>query len=144
MSASPTISFRPSIAASNRKRTTARRSIGSACRRTLLRRGFWSISHYNAKDYFAANDLNAYSINNLTARTGQSIQVGGCASGRLQREITGTFRVGVRSRKEGWRTSSNEAKQKAYLSTGQCDRALFGLISRNAQLRSGNLLVSPG
>jgi hypothetical protein len=30
--------------------------------------GFWSISVYNAKGYFEKNALNAYSLNNLTAR----------------------------------------------------------------------------
>ena len=29
---------------------------------------FWSISVYNAKGYFEKNDLNAYSLNNLTAK----------------------------------------------------------------------------
>jgi hypothetical protein len=29
--------------------------------------GFWSISLYNAKGFFQKNDLNAYSVNNLTA-----------------------------------------------------------------------------
>ncbi len=31
-------------------------------------KGFWSISLYNAKGYFQQNDLNAYSLNNLTAK----------------------------------------------------------------------------
>jgi para-nitrobenzyl esterase len=48
--------------------------------------GFWSISLYNAKGYFEKNDLNAYSLNNLTAKPDPSgaftIQFGGC-----QREI---------------------------------------------------------
>ena len=30
--------------------------------------GFWSISVYNAKGYFEKNDLNAYSLNSLTAK----------------------------------------------------------------------------
>jgi hypothetical protein len=29
--------------------------------------GFWSISVYNADGYFAPNERNAYSVNNLTA-----------------------------------------------------------------------------
>ena len=44
--------------------------------------GFWSISVYNAKGYFEKNDLNAYSINNLTARPNAdgsvTVQFGGC------------------------------------------------------------------
>jgi para-nitrobenzyl esterase len=44
--------------------------------------GFWSISVYNAKGYFEKNALNAYSLNNLTARPdpggGYTIQFGGC------------------------------------------------------------------
>jgi hypothetical protein len=30
--------------------------------------GFWSISVYNAEGYFEANDRNAYTLNNLTAK----------------------------------------------------------------------------
>ena len=44
--------------------------------------GFWSISRYNAQGYFAPNDLNAYSVNNITAKTAAdgsvSVQFGGC------------------------------------------------------------------
>jgi hypothetical protein len=44
--------------------------------------GFWSISVYNAEGYFQANDLNAYSVNNITAKKGEdgsvAIQFGGC------------------------------------------------------------------
>ena len=44
--------------------------------------GFWSISVYNAKGYFEPNALNAYTLNNLTARTNADglieIQFGGC------------------------------------------------------------------
>lgn len=43
--------------------------------------GFWSVSVYNAKGYFEANQQNAYTLNNLTARKGDdgsiSIQFGG-------------------------------------------------------------------
>lgn len=46
---------------------------------------FWSISLYNAKGYFEINDLNAYSVNNLTAKSNAdgsfTIQFGGCGSG---------------------------------------------------------------
>jgi para-nitrobenzyl esterase len=46
---------------------------------------FWSISVYNAKGYFEKNDLNAYSVNNLTAKSNAdgsfTIQFGGCGSG---------------------------------------------------------------
>lgn len=45
--------------------------------------GFWSVSVYNAQGYFVKNDLNAYSLNNLTAkRNGDgavTIQFGDCA-----------------------------------------------------------------
>jgi hypothetical protein len=43
---------------------------------------FWSISLYNADGYFAKNDLNAYSLNNITATKGGdgsvAVQFGGC------------------------------------------------------------------
>jgi hypothetical protein len=44
--------------------------------------GFWSISLYNAQGYFQKNDLNAYTVNNLTAKKeadgSVKIQFGGC------------------------------------------------------------------
>jgi len=44
--------------------------------------GFWSISVYNAKGFFEKNALNAYSLNNLTAKPdpggSYTIQFGGC------------------------------------------------------------------
>lgn len=44
--------------------------------------GFWSVSVYNAAGYFEKNDLNAYSVNNVTAKKGEdgstTIQFGGC------------------------------------------------------------------
>src|SRR4029434_10614577 len=44
--------------------------------------GFWSISVYNAKGYFEKKELNAYSLNNLTAKPNPdgsfTIQFGGC------------------------------------------------------------------
>jgi hypothetical protein len=44
--------------------------------------GFWSISVYNAKGFFEKNGLNAYSLNNLTAKPNAdgsfTIQFGGC------------------------------------------------------------------
>lgn len=44
--------------------------------------GFWSISLYNAEGYFKKNDLNAYSVNNITAEKGAdgsvTVQFGGC------------------------------------------------------------------
>ena len=47
--------------------------------------GFWSISVYNAKGYFEKNDLNAYSLNNLTAKPNAdgsfTVQFGGCDEG---------------------------------------------------------------
>ncbi|MBZ6076115.1 DUF1254 domain-containing protein [Microvirga puerhi] len=43
---------------------------------------FWSISVYNAEGYFQKNDLNAYSLNNITAKKGAdgsvTVQFGGC------------------------------------------------------------------
>ncbi len=44
--------------------------------------GFWSISVYDEKGYFAPNPQNAYSLNNITAKSGEdgsfTIQFGGC------------------------------------------------------------------
>ena len=44
--------------------------------------GFWSISVYNAAGYYQPNKLNAYSINNITAKKSEdgsiTIQFGGC------------------------------------------------------------------
>jgi hypothetical protein len=44
--------------------------------------GFWSITVYNANGYFAANQQNAYSLNNITSQRGAEgsveIQFGGC------------------------------------------------------------------
>lgn len=44
--------------------------------------GFWSISLYNADGYYQENDLDAYSINNITAKKSAdgsvTIQFGGC------------------------------------------------------------------
>ncbi len=44
--------------------------------------GFWSISLYNGDGYFQKNDLNAYSLNNITSKKGAdgsvTIQFGGC------------------------------------------------------------------
>jgi hypothetical protein len=43
---------------------------------------FWSISLYNAEGYFQKNDLNAYSLNNITAKKSAdgsvAVQFGGC------------------------------------------------------------------
>jgi len=47
--------------------------------------GFWSVSLYNAKGFFQQNDLNAYSLNNMTAKKATDgsvdIQFGGCEGG---------------------------------------------------------------
>ena len=44
--------------------------------------GFWSISLYNAEGYFQKNDLNAYSLNNITSKKNTdgsvTVQFGGC------------------------------------------------------------------
>jgi hypothetical protein len=45
--------------------------------------GFWSISVYDEKGCFAKNDLDAYSVNNLTAKPNPdgsvTVQFGGCS-----------------------------------------------------------------
>lgn len=47
--------------------------------------GFWSISVYNDKGFFEKNDLDAYSLNSLTAKPNPdgsfTIQFGGCGTG---------------------------------------------------------------
>ena len=49
--------------------------------------GFWSISLYNPEGYFQKNDLNAYSLNNITSKKDADgsvvIQFGGC-NGKIQ------------------------------------------------------------
>jgi len=44
--------------------------------------GFWSISVYNAEGYFQKNELDAYSLNNITAKKSNdgsiTVQFGGC------------------------------------------------------------------
>lgn len=44
--------------------------------------GFWSVSLYNAEGYYEKNDLNAYSVNSVTAKKGDDgsvdVQFGGC------------------------------------------------------------------
>jgi len=44
--------------------------------------GFWSISLYNAEGYFVPNNLNAYTLNNITAKKSAdgrvAVQFGGC------------------------------------------------------------------
>ncbi len=46
--------------------------------------GFWSISLYNEKGYFQKNSLNAYSLNNLTAKPNSdgsyTLRFGGCTA----------------------------------------------------------------
>nr|WP_256435184.1 DUF1214 domain-containing protein [Agrobacterium sp. CGMCC 11546] len=43
---------------------------------------FWSVSVYNAEGYYQANEQNAYTLNNITAKKGKdgstTIQFGGC------------------------------------------------------------------
>ena len=45
-------------------------------------KGFWSISIYNAEGFYEPNELNAYTVNNLTADKGAdgsvTVQFGGC------------------------------------------------------------------
>ncbi len=49
--------------------------------------GFWSISVYNAEGYYQPNDLNAYSLNSVTAKPGGdgsvTVQFGGCERGTV-------------------------------------------------------------
>ncbi len=44
--------------------------------------GFWSVSVYNAEGYYEKNSLNAYSLNNITAKKSKdgsiAVQFGGC------------------------------------------------------------------
>jgi hypothetical protein len=44
--------------------------------------GFWSITVYNAEGYYQSNELNAYSLNNITAKKSEdgsvTVQFGGC------------------------------------------------------------------
>jgi hypothetical protein len=44
--------------------------------------GFWSVSVYDAEGYYQPNPLNAYSLNNITAKRADdgsiAIQSGGC------------------------------------------------------------------
>ena len=44
--------------------------------------GFWSVSVYNAKGYFEPNPQNAYTLNNITAKSNADgsvpVQFGGC------------------------------------------------------------------
>jgi hypothetical protein len=46
--------------------------------------GFWSVSLYNAEGYYQPNSLNAYTVNNITAKKDKdgsvTIQFGGCDS----------------------------------------------------------------
>ena len=48
--------------------------------------GFWSVSLYNGDGYYQQNDLNAYSLNNITSKKyadgSVAIQFGGC-DGRI-------------------------------------------------------------
>lgn len=47
--------------------------------------GFWSVSRYNAEGYYAPNELNAYTFNQITAKQDAdglvTIQFGGCEGG---------------------------------------------------------------
>lgn len=47
--------------------------------------GFWSISRYGADGYYHANELNAYTLNNMTAKKepdgSTKVQFGGCSKG---------------------------------------------------------------
>jgi len=49
--------------------------------------GFWSISVYNAEGYFQPNDLNAYSLNNVTAKKDKDgsieVQFGACTGNSI-------------------------------------------------------------
>jgi hypothetical protein len=48
--------------------------------------GFWSVSVYNAEGYYVANDANAYTLNNVVAKSQGGtipIQFGGCTSATI-------------------------------------------------------------
>ena len=48
--------------------------------------GFWSISLYDPKGFFQANERGAYSVNNITAARNEdgavTVHFGGCGDGR--------------------------------------------------------------
>ena len=71
----------PSISTLPRPRTTAT-TIYKLNVKDVPVDGFWSISLYNADGYFQKNDLNAYSLNNITSKKNAdgsvAIQFGGC------------------------------------------------------------------
>jgi hypothetical protein len=50
--------------------------------------GFWSISVYNAKGYFEKNDLDAYSLSNLTEKLNPhgslTVQFGACTKATVK------------------------------------------------------------
>ena len=83
--------------------------------------GFWSVSVYNAKGYFEKNDLNAYSVNSLTAKPNQdgsfTIHFGGENSGANYLPIMPDWNYTVRlyrPRKEviegKWKLPSTQAR----------------------------------
>jgi hypothetical protein len=57
-------------------------TLPNAGKRFMSMQGFWSISVYNDEGYYESNDLNAYSLNNITAKKSEdgsvTIQFGGC------------------------------------------------------------------
>jgi hypothetical protein len=65
---------------------TPRKNDGATIHRLTVRDvpvdGFWSISLYNAEGFFEPNNLNAYTINNITAKKSDNglvaVQFGGC------------------------------------------------------------------
>ena len=75
-----------SISTSPRRRTTVRSSTGSTSR-MFRSTASGSISLYNPEGYFQKNDLNAYSLNNITSKKDADgsvvIQFGGC-NGKIQ------------------------------------------------------------
>ncbi len=54
--------------------------------------GFWSLSVYDAKGFFEKNDLDSYSVNNITAKPNKdgsyTIQFGGCTTSTVNCLVT--------------------------------------------------------
>ncbi len=78
--------------------------------------GFWSISVYDAQGFFQKNSLNAYSINNLTAKPGKdgAVTVSSAAARRRRRTAcrspkAGTTPFGSTARRRRCSTASGSS-----------------------------------
>ena len=94
--------------------------------------GFWSVSLYNAEGYFQKNDLNAYSLNNITSKKNADgsvdIQFGGC---------DGRSRTACRSCRAGTTRSGSIAREQkssmahgSFLSRSPLDKDLLSALSQ--------------